>query len=75
MSYPERPRSNAWYLVPILFGILGGIVAFLFLRKSDPQKARNCIYIGLVMMVLGIIINIILASSVPGFDSGFNVNI
>ena len=75
MSYPERPRSSAWYLVPILFGIIGGVIAFLYLRNKDPPKAKNCIYIGFAMMIIGIIVNILLASSVPGFDSGFNVNL
>ena len=76
MSQPEkRKRSNAWYLLPIFFGMIGGVAAFLFLRRDDSQKARNCIYIGIVMMVIGIILNIVIATSVPAFDTGFNVNI
>ena len=75
MSYPEKPRSSAWYLLPILLGIIGGVVAFLIIRNDDPVKARNCLYIGLAMMGIGILFNILVASSVPGIDSGFNVNI
>lgn len=75
MSYPEKTRSNAWFLLPILFGMIGGIIAFFILRKDDPHKARNCLYIGIVFMVIGIIFNIVIASTVPGLDSGFNVNI
>ena len=75
MTYPEKPRSNAWYLLPILGGMIGGVIAFLIIRKDDPQKARNCLYIGLIMMAIGIIFNVWIASSVPGIDSGFNVNI
>ena len=75
MSYPERPRSNAWFLLPIFLGLIGGIIAFFILRNDDPKKARNCLYLGIVLMIIGIILNLIIASSVPGIDSGFDVNI
>ena len=75
MSYPEKTRSNAWFLLPILFGMIGGIIAFFILRRDDPHKARNCLYLGLVFMMIGIIFNIVIASSLPEFDTGFNVNI
>jgi len=74
MSYPEKPRSNAWFLLPIVFGVIGGIIAFFILRHDDPRKAKNCLYLGLVLMVVGIMLNIFLAASIPGIDSGFNVN-
>ena len=75
MSYPEKTRSNAWFLLPIFFGMIGGIIAFFILRRDDPRKARNCLYIGIVFMVIGIILNIMIAATVPGLDSGFNVNV
>jgi len=75
MSYPEKQRSKAWFLLPIFFGVIGGIIAYFILRKSDPQKAKNCLYLGLVLMFIGIIFNIIISASIPGIDSGFNVNV
>ena len=75
MSYPEKPRSNAWFLLPVFLGIIGGIIAFFILRQDDPRKARNCLYLGVVLMIIGIIFNILVASSIPGLDSGFNVNV
>ena len=75
LSQPEKTRSNVWFLLPILFGIIGGIIAFFILRQDDPNKAKNCLYLGIVFMVIGIIFNIIIATSIPEFDSGFNVNI
>ena len=75
MSYPEKSRSNAWYLLPIFLGVIGGIIAFFFLRKDDPKKARNCLYLGIGFMIVGIIFNVTIATTVPGLDSGFNVNI
>ena len=74
MSYPEKSRSNAWFLLPIFFGVIGGIIAFFILRHDDPRKAKNCLYLGLALMVVGIILNVFLAASIPGIDSGFTVN-
>ena len=75
MSYPEKSRSNAWFLLPIFFGVIGGIIAFFILRQDDPRKARNCLYLGIVFMIIGIILNVLIAATIPGLDSGFNVNI
>ena len=75
MNYPQRSRSNAWFLLPIFFGIIGGVIAFFMIRQDDPSKAKNCLYLGLALMVVGIILNIIFAASFPSFDSGFNVNV
>ena len=75
LSQPEKIRSNVWFLLPILFGIIGGIIAFFILRQDDPHKAKNCLYLGILFMVIGIIFNVIITASIPEFNSGFNVNI
>ncbi len=75
MSDAEKPRSRAWFLLPIFFGVIGGIIAFFILRKDDPHKAKNCLYLGLAFMAIGILFNLVVGSSLPGIDSGFDVNI
>jgi len=75
MTYSEKSRSNAWFLLPIFFGIIGGVIAFIVLRKDDLRKARNCLYLGIVFMIIGIIVNIVVATSIPGLEPGFNVNV
>ncbi len=75
MSKTEKPRSNAWYLLPILFGVIGGIIAFFIIRKDDPRKAKNCLYVGLILMFIGIMFNMLVTPSIPELDSGFNINI
>lgn len=75
MSYPEKARSNAWFLLPIFFGVIGGIIAYFILRKDDPRKAQNCLYLGIAFMVFGIILNLFIGVAIPDLDSGFNVNI
>ena len=75
MESEEKRRSNVWFLLPIFFGIFGGLVAFFVLRHDDRPKARNCLYLGIVLMVVGIIMNLILVSFIPELNSGFNVNV
>ena len=74
-EHTEKSRSNMWYLLPILVGMIGGIIAYLAIRKDDPRKAKNCIYIGLVMVLIGIIFNIMLLGVDVSNNPGFNVNL
>ena len=60
-SVTEIKRSRVWYLFPIFFDILGGIIAYVALRNDDPKKAKNCLYLGIILtgvwvalMVVGI---------------------
>jgi len=57
MSY-EKPRSNWWYLLPILFNIIGGLISYFAIKNDDPKKAKYCLCIGLVL-TLGFIGGII----------------
>jgi len=60
--YPERPRSNWWYLLPIFFSLIGGIIAYFAIRHDDQRKAKKCLYLGIILTMISIIINIGLAS-------------
>ena len=72
--YPERKRSNWWYIVPVLYGMIGGIIGYFALRRDAPQKAKKCLYLGLILTAINIVANIILASAGIGLEQGFNVN-
>jgi len=39
--------SGAWWLLPILAGWLGGLIAWLLLRDNDPAKARAMLLTGI----------------------------
>ena len=73
--YPERPRSNFWFLLPIFFGLIGGIIAYFVLRQDDPKKAKNCLYLGIILAIIGIMINILILTQIPGLEQGFNINV
>jgi len=71
-SYPPpsgplmQKRSAAWYLLPIFFGLLGGLIAYFAIRHEDPKKAKNCLILSIILIVLPFIILVILGA-VPFF--------
>ena len=70
----ERQRSNWWYLLPIFLGIIGGIIAYFALRNDDRQKAKKCLYLGLILLAVGIIIDVFLDVFAPIPDTWYGVN-
>ena len=55
VSQPNKP-SIAWYILPILFSIIGGIIGYFVIRSKDEKMAKNILYVGLGIFVLGILI-------------------
>lgn len=64
-----------WYLLPIFVGLIGGIIAYWVLRRDDPKKAKKCLYLGIVLAIIGIIINILIVTQIPDLTPDFNVNL
>jgi hypothetical protein len=54
MSEP-RTRSKAWYILPILMGIIGGIIAYFAVKKDDPKLGKNCLIVGIVVFAINLI--------------------
>ncbi len=73
--YPEKPRSKWWFLLPIFLGLIGGVIAYFVLRHDDPRKAKNCLYLAIVLAILGIAINVIFGPQLMELDPQFGVNI
>ncbi|HEY7367663.1 MAG TPA: hypothetical protein VH562_04300 [Nitrosopumilaceae archaeon] len=74
MSY-EKKRSNWWFLVPILLGLIGGIIAFFVLKRDDPKKAKNCLYLGIGLFIIGVIINLAIFGLTIPLEEQFNVKL
>ena len=49
------PVHWAWWIAPVLFATLGGLVAWLSLRQTNPRVARQ-------MLVTGIVVTAVLAA-------------
>ena len=54
MSQQVRARSRWWYLLPIFFQIIGGVIAYFILRDDDPKKAKNCLWLGITLTAIKI---------------------
>lgn len=59
-SRPYQTRkSRWWYLLPIFLNVIGGIIAYLVLKDDDRALAKNCLYLGIILTVIGFVIGMI----------------
>ena len=77
MSYPKNQRSLWWVLLPIFLEIIGGIIAYLVLRKDDERLAKFCLNLSIVLTITQLIAFMYLLNMIgeSGLDSGLGVNI
>ncbi len=60
---PTCNPSKAWYLIPIFFGIIGGLIMYFVLRKEDKGMAQNCLIIGITISAIGLIVGFVSVAS------------
>ncbi len=51
-----RRRSSLWFLLPIVFNVVGGIVAYFVIRDDDPKKARSCLLLGIILAAIPVLL-------------------
>ncbi len=51
----EKRSSGLWSLLPIVLGIIGGVIAWFVIRDDDPKKASNCLWLGVILLIIEII--------------------
>ncbi len=51
-----RRVSGAWWLLPILMGWLGGLIAWLVNRDADPDKARAMLVTGIAVSLIAFLL-------------------
>ena len=71
--YPQKSRSNWWYLLPIFLGIIGGIIAYFAIRKDDLPKAKKCIYLSLILLAVGIFLDLLFNVTEPDLWYGVKI--
>ena len=54
-----RKRSNLWFLLPIFFNVIGGVIAYFIIKDDDPRKAKNCLWLGIILTVISFAIFVI----------------
>ncbi len=54
-----RRRSSLWFLLPILFNVIGGVIAYFIIKEDDPKKAKNCLYLGIILAAIPVVLILI----------------
>jgi len=63
---PTKKRPYLWYILPLLLGIVGGVIAY-FILKNEPKERKYCLIIGGVVNVIGFIVNWIIMENIFSF--------
>lgn len=48
----QKSPSILWYLVPILFAIIGGVIGYYAIVGRNKSMAKNLLIIGIAMSVI-----------------------
>ena len=51
-----RKRSAWWFLLPIFFTIIGGIIAYFAIRSDDSRRANDCLLLGIILFAIPFVI-------------------
>ena len=54
-----KRRSSFWFLLPIVFNVIGGVIAFFVIKEDDPRKARSCLYLGIMLAAIPVLLIVI----------------
>lgn len=54
-----KSRSSIWFLLPIFFNIIGGVIAYFVIKEDDPRKAKNCLYLGIILAAIPVLLILI----------------
>lgn len=74
MFATAKPAGRIWYLLPILFGLLGGILAWVIIRNRNPKRARNILILGIIPFAFYFGLFMLTAGLSDDFESGDGIN-
>lgn len=52
VPHATKTRSKWWFLLPIFFHIIGGVIAYFVIRDDDPKLAKNCLWLGIIISII-----------------------
>jgi len=47
-DYAVSRPSGLWYLVPLLFGLIGGLIGYVGTKDRDENMAKNLLVFGMI---------------------------
>jgi uncharacterized membrane protein YiaA len=51
-----KKHSKAWYLLPIFFDIIGGLIMYLVLKDDNMPMAKKGLYLGIILTVVFVVL-------------------
>lgn len=48
----QKSPSMMWYLVPLLFAIIGGVIGYYAIVGRNKSMAKNLLIVGIAMSVI-----------------------
>jgi len=57
---PKERVSRLYYLLPILFGAVGGVIGYFLVKKKNKEIAEKLLIIGLIWLVIPLTVILIL---------------
>lgn len=64
-----RIRSRWWYILPIIFKVIGGVISYFAIRHDDPKKAKNCLYLGIIVTLAELVIFAVMHLLYLGYEN------
>lgn len=64
------PVGRGFWLLPLMLGALGGLLAWLVVREQNPRVARQLLLTGLVVQLIAACVAAALATTMAGFGRG-----
>ena len=52
----EHKVTSTWWLLPILFSWLGGIIAYFCVRDRDRRMAKRMLIVGIILTVIPLVV-------------------
>jgi len=48
--------SSLWYILPIALGLIGGLIAYVYVRDDDSEMAKDLFTVGLIVFIINVIL-------------------
>jgi hypothetical protein len=75
-SQSTQSAGRIWYLLPLFFGLFGGIIAWAIIRKRNSKRARNILILGIIFGIIqyGVYGSLVMLSMFSGFDGSSEID-
>jgi hypothetical protein len=60
----KNNSSDAWYLLPFFFGIIGGLIAYAALHDKNKGSAAGCLIFGFIWTIIIALIGFFILSGI-----------